>query len=53
MWKRVRTFVSENKVISAILALFVLLFSGLLVYTNVVPEKTLQVKQKVLSIRRQ
>lgn len=46
MWKRVRTFVSENKVISAILALFVLLFSGLLVYTNVVPEKDLTSKAK-------
>jgi hypothetical protein len=46
MWKRVTTFVSENKIISAILALFVLLFSGLLVYTNVVPEKDLTSQAK-------
>ena len=46
MWKRVTTFVSENKIISAILALFVLLFSGLLVYTNVVPEKDLTSQTK-------
>ena len=46
MWERVKTFVSENKIISAILALFVLLFSGLLVYTNVVPEKDLTSQAK-------
>jgi hypothetical protein len=39
MWNKVKTFVVENRFISTVLALFVLLVASLGIYTNVVPEK--------------